>query len=126
MSQPKQITGLVPSDWCTIRNVAALFFFRRRLRHLLDNPDSEEMEGVRICIPLDRVDKITQRMMANTIPIISLTITAADNSEPSAAPEVGDAIAASTQVIDLAAYKANERWQEIEQLIKDSKVHRGT
>ena len=54
---------------------------------------------------------MTQRMQANTIPIISLTISSTDNDG------VGD------QVIDLAAYKANERWLEIAELVKESKIH---
>ncbi|KAI0689542.1 hypothetical protein BC835DRAFT_1282708 [Cytidiella melzeri] len=100
---------------------AALFYFRRKLRQLLANPGAEELEGVRINIPLDRIERHTHRMLADVFPVVSFIISCPSSSEvklPTGTTGLG---LDGTQVIDLAIYKANERWDHISEVIALSK-----
>ncbi|KAI0087753.1 hypothetical protein BDY19DRAFT_994648 [Irpex rosettiformis] len=95
-----------------------LFYYRRRLHNLFVKPGTEDAEGVRINIPLDRIDKLSHRLQAGLLPIVTFTISSAyagNSTLPKSAPE-------NIQVIELAVYKANERWEHITELVAESKL----
>ncbi|KIP10183.1 glycosyltransferase family 1 protein [Phlebiopsis gigantea 11061_1 CR5-6] len=77
---------------------AAIFFARRRRQQILSRVDSEDVDGVRINIPLHRVLAQSCRLHSETIPILSLRV----DSTP-----IGD-VTTSHQIIELATFKFNE------------------
>lgn len=89
------------------------------MRYLVAKPGTEELEGVRINIPLDRIVRHTHRIQAGLVPVASFTVSSPYSSEFTLSPEVGTP---ATQVIDLTIYKANERWEHISELIAASKL----
>lgn len=78
--------------------IAAIFFARRRRQQILSRVDSEDVDGVRINIPLHRVLAQSCRLHSETIPILSLRV----DSTP-----IGD-VTTSHQIIELATFKFNE------------------
>ena len=76
--------------------------------------------GVRICIPLDRITKVSYHWQAGSIPVTALTVDVSENSE-STTPAESATEGITPQVIELAAHKMNEHWQELEELVNKAK-----
>ncbi|EKM51568.1 glycosyltransferase family 1 protein [Phanerochaete carnosa HHB-10118-sp] len=77
---------------------AAIFFVKRRKRSMFSHSDSEDIEGVRVNIPLHHIRTQRHRIHA-ALPVLSLTI-----DSPPAASNDED----SHQVIDLASFRLTE------------------
>ena len=75
-----------------------MFFARRRKRQMLSRADSEDVDGVRINIPLHRVLNQSYRLHSDSIPVLTLTVDSGSTPDADAAH----------QVIELATFKFNE------------------
>ena len=78
--------------------IAAMFFARRRKQQILSRVDSEDVDGVRINIPLHRVLAQSCRLHSEAIPVLSLRV---DSTL------VAD-VTTAHQTIELATFKFNE------------------
>ncbi|GJE88463.1 glycosyltransferase family 1 protein [Phanerochaete sordida] len=79
--------------------LAALFFLRRRKRSLFDQSSSEEVEGIRIDIPLHHIQAHSYRMHADAIPVLTLTVDS---------PPLVSRDEFTQQTIELATFKFND------------------
>jgi hypothetical protein len=94
--------------------VEQVFLYRRKLRRLLVTPGTEEMEGVRVNIPLDRIIEHTERLQSNLIPVLTLTMSSGTDFPTEHASD-------HNQVIEMVVYKAHERWDRISEAIEVAK-----
>lgn len=104
----------------TSHNPAALFFSRRKLRNIIANADADDVQGVRIGIPLDHILYHTRQLHANTLPIITLTV-GSSGGRASSLPPTNDVPAQSVQI---AFNKLAAEWDKLDSLIKASKLRR--
>ncbi len=104
----------------TSHNPAALFFSRRKLRNIIANADADDIQGVRIGIPLDHILYHTRQLHANTLPIITLTVGSSGGQDSPLVP-TSDAPAQSIQI---AFNKLAAEWDRLDSLIKASKLRR--
>ena len=81
----------------------------------------EDAEGVRINIPLDRIAKLTHRVQAGLLPIVTFTISSPYSGSSSPSDYSSRSAPENSQIIELAVYKANERWEHITELIAESR-----
>ena len=81
----------------------------------------EDAEGVRINIPLDRIAKLTHRVQAGLLPIVTFTISSPYSGSSSPSDYSSRPAPENSQIIELAVYKANERWEHITELIAESR-----
>lgn len=94
------------------RITAALFFNRRRMSKFISDPDA--VTGVRIGIPFENIIEHTRHMHAETLPILTVTVSTGLDKLNAADPDAKE----GTQSLQVAFHYMDAHWNEMEELVK--------
>ncbi|TDL23150.1 UDP-Glycosyltransferase/glycogen phosphorylase [Rickenella mellea] len=103
----------------------ALFLYRHRRAAILSNKVDNELNGVRMSIPLSRIENIAGRCFMNISGIFAIQLSDLDNDDTSssdstdpASPESRDA-----RTIELAIVQPDALWRNVQSLVDEAKAN---
>lgn len=90
------------------------------MRKFFSHTNAEDMDGIRIGIPLDRVTDYSRQIHASTLPIVNFTLsTGTANAKQASNASVPVDVREAEQTVQFAFPKLDEHWDQLDQLIRN-------